>query len=114
MASGTTEQQRARAQNLKPWRKGESGNSGGISKAAALLRQALSEPKDVKRVAQRLLELVDSTDDQVSIKAVMFWIDHVKGKASQPITGEDGAPLIPDLSSLVEKFREAAKREVDG
>jgi hypothetical protein len=81
---------------------GQSPNPGGRPKAATELTQALAGL--AVDAAVRLAELMDSADDKVALDATKFVIDHVKGKASQAITGADGAPLIPTNDELEDRL----------
>lgn len=103
MASGSSSDQRLK--NLKPWKAGQSGNPSGRSRAADELRKALEG--DAPAARQRLRELLDSADEQVALKAAQFIIDHVKGKPSQAITGDDGGPVKVDFG-VVEMLRKLA------
>lgn len=101
--AGNTEKQR---QNLgRPWAPGQSGNVSGRSKAANELRKALEQ--DAPYARQRIRELIDSPDDQVALKAAVFVVEQVKGRAVQAFAGDDGGPVKVDFG-LVEMLRKLA------
>ena len=79
---------------------GESPNPGGRSKAATELRHALECLAD--DAGKRLGGLLHSEDEKIALEAAKFVIDHVKGKATQAITGADDEPLIPTASGLID------------
>jgi hypothetical protein len=94
VAVASTEDQRRK--NLgRPWKPGQSGNPSGRSRAADELRKALEQ--DAPHARQRLRELLDSDDESIALRAAEFVIDHVKGRPTQAVTGEDGGPVQIDL-----------------
>ena len=76
---------------------GPSPNPGGRPKASTALKQALEALAD--GVDTKLGRLLDSGDERVALDAIKFLIDHVKGKARQEITGEDGGAIKVDASA---------------
>lgn len=84
---------------------GPSPNPGGRPKAATALKQALEAlAEDADKKLKRLL---DSDDEKIALDAVRFLIDHVKGKARQEITGEDGGAIKVDASAgLLERLKQ--------
>lgn len=104
MATGDNSGHRG-TQNLRPWKPGQSGNPSGVSSAAKQLQKALEG--DWKDAHKRLRDLLFSDDERVALEAAKFYIDHIKGKAKQALTGEDGGPLKIDLG-VVEMLRKLA------
>lgn len=87
---------------------GPSPNPGGRPKASTALKQALEAlATDGEGVHKKLARLLDSADEKIALDALKFLIDHVKGKARQEITGEDGGAIKVDASAGV---LEALKR----
>lgn len=85
---------------------GQSGNPSGISSAAKQLQKALEG--DWQDAHKRLRELLFSADEKVALEAAKFYVDHIKGKAKQAITGDEGGPVKIDLS-VVEMLRKLAE-----
>jgi hypothetical protein len=78
---------------------GPSPNPGGRPKAATELRQRLEVLALDDDAAQVLRELMQSPDEKIRLDTVKFIVDHVKGKPSQAITGEDGGAIKIDGSA---------------
>jgi hypothetical protein len=83
------------------WKKGQSGNPGG--------RKPI--PRDVLEMAraacpeavQRLVTAMREDCGKVAVTAAVALLNRAYGAPTQPLTGADGAPLIPprpDLSRL--------------
>ncbi len=87
------------------WPKGKSGNPSGRSSASQALTRALEA--DWADAHKRLRELLNSDDERVALEAAKFYVEHIKGKAKQTITGEDGGPLKVDFG-VVEMLRKLA------
>ncbi len=104
MASGNSAGHKG-TQNLRPWKPGQSGNPSGVSSAAKQLQKALEG--DWQTAHKRLYELLCSDDEKIALEAAKFYVDHIKGKAKQAITGDDGGPLKVDLG-VVEMLRKLA------
>jgi hypothetical protein len=89
----------------RPFQPGQTGNPGGRSKAATLLRQAIESLHE--DAGARLRELLHSDDEKIALEATKFTIEHIKGKPSQAITGEDGGPILVDMG-VVDMLRKLA------
>lgn len=90
-----------------PWVKGQSGNPGGRPKAeaevVALARQA--SPKAI----ERLVKLVNSDDERVSIAAANSVLDRAFGKPTQMLAGDPDLPPVGgfDLTGLTKEQKRA-------
>ena len=62
---------------------------------------------DWQEAHKRLRELLFSDDEKIALEAAKFYVDHIKGKAKQAITGEDGGPIQVDMG-MVEMLRKLA------
>lgn len=71
------------------WKSGESGNPGGRPKTGDAFGELVRKQKGLpKKLLQVSLDLLDSTDESVRLKAVVFLKESGWGKATQPISGE--------------------------
>lgn len=86
--------------NLRPWRKGQSGNPGGRPKKLitdAILDAIEEDPQQVKKVATSLLKRAAKTDS-----AFVALRDTVQGKPLQEISGPDGQPIPVSVKGIDE------------
>jgi hypothetical protein len=82
----TAPQNRANAGQFK---KGQSGNPGGRVKVDPDVKEALKAA--CPRAAERLVELMESPDEAVAMKAAATILDRVHGKPAQSlILGNEG------------------------
>lgn len=86
----------------RPFAKGESGNPGGMPKAIAEVRRQLREL--LPEATETLRKLLKDESGKVRIMAVREVYDRTMGKPAQPITGEDGKPIIVDISAMLERL----------
>jgi hypothetical protein len=79
--------------NLKPWKKGQSGNPGGRTKTSREITQLALEGS--KKAIKRLLQLVDSKDERVALSAAIAVLDRGCGKPTQVMqhAGDPENPL---------------------
>lgn len=77
-----------------PWVKGQSGNPSGKPKEDAAVREAkeLARAKSPDAVL-KLIALMDSADEKVSLAACNSVLDRGLGKPVQAIVGDDENPL---------------------
>ena len=82
------------------FKKGQSGNPSGLSKARREVidgvRAKLGKKGNWELACRTLIKLLEHKDGKVQIAAVREYFDRVVGKAPLAITGADGDPLIPD------------------
>jgi hypothetical protein len=90
------------------WKPGQSGNPGGRPKDLAAFRERLKKLDDVAE--QALAECLQDSDGRVRVAALKEFFDRRYGKASQPITGEDGKPLRLEVG-LVDVLKKLADGE---
>ena len=104
---------RGRPENLKPWRKGQSGNPGGRPKKLPLtdeLRKLLAEvvPDDRQRrtFAEKIAEAVVKKAAKGNLQAVREIADRVEGKARQgiQIEGDDGKTFVFQIGMPLPKW----------
>ncbi|ACS41665.1 DUF5681 domain-containing protein [Methylorubrum extorquens] len=75
-----------------PFEKGKSGNPTGRPKIPAEVRE-LARGATVKALS-RAIELIDSADENVALKAVNTVLDRALGKPTQPVDGDgEGGPI---------------------
>lgn len=80
------------------WAPGKSGNPGGRPKAE---REVIDLAREASpRAIGRLIELVDSADERVSIAAANSVLERAFGKPTQPLSGDVDNPLIPATPSV--------------
>lgn len=72
-----------RNRNLKPFKKGQSGNPSGRPKKAHDVA-ALAKDNSVKAM-ERLVRLIDSVDDKVALSAANAVLDRAVGKPKQTV-----------------------------
>lgn len=87
---------------------GQSGNPGGRIKRTPEMQEAISLAANATpRAMQRLIDLIDSKDEKVSIAASNSIIDRTLGKAAQPIVGDkDHDPVqVDEISGLPRELR---------
>jgi hypothetical protein len=92
-------------QNLKPWKKGQTGNPGGVSRERRIALSVLREWCD-ERAAQRMIELAESHDD-LRVASVMTKeiVDRIWGKPKERPETEDAKPLIDPAKLTDEQKR---------
>lgn len=79
----------------RPFVKGQpSPNPGGRPKKLVEFQRALTE-RYYEKALDVLGECLDDEDGKVRMAALRETFDRMFGKASQPITGADGQPLVP-------------------
>jgi hypothetical protein len=79
------------AQNLRPWRKGFSGNPSGRRKEEGPVRDLAR--RYTVRAIRRLAQLMASNNERVAVIAAQALLDRGWGKPAQALTGPDGGPL---------------------
>lgn len=94
---------------MSKFKPGESGNPGGRPKADPQVVEILTAA--CPKAAQKLVELIDSTDVKLARVACDSILDRVLGKATQPISGDDSmAPIgVRDYSKLTKAERETLR-----
>ena len=105
-----------RIQNLKPFKKGESGNPGGRPKkdlASIIAREVFEEyPEKIKAAFVKALE----RGDPAAFKALA---DRAYGRLPQPVehAGSDGAPIEIifgcEMPPWVKPYQEAATAKLE-
>lgn len=86
----------------RPFKKGVSGNPGGMPKAIADVRRKLRDLLPDATAA--LAELLEHHDGKVRIMAVREVYDRTMGKPTQPVSGEDGKPITVDISAALARL----------
>lgn len=103
MASGNKDKSK---ENLRPWKKGQSGNPSGRKKipedAKAMLKAAT--PAAVKLLVDTLNNTNEKTETRV--KCAETVLDRVYGKANQPI---DLGGEVPKIEIVLNGAEELAK-----
>lgn len=103
MASGCSAKSK---ENLRPWKKGQSGNPSGRAKipedAKAMLKAAT--PAAVKLLVDTLNNSNEKTETRV--KCAETVLDRVYGKANQPI---DFGGELPKIEIVLGEAKELAK-----
>jgi hypothetical protein len=81
-------------QNLRPWKKGESGNPGGKSKIVEEIRTLAR--RHSTRAFARIVELVEDDDSRVAMAAAKEVLDRAWGKpgAAEDENGPKGQVTI--------------------
>lgn len=95
----------------RPFIKGNRANPGGRPKVAADVK-ALARVHGPDAIA-RLRVLMDSDDGRTAVAACNSILDRAYGKASQPVTGEDGGALKLDVAAdvaLLETLKRLARK----
>lgn len=97
----------------KPWqfKKGESGNPGGKSPERERLRRYIVDAygqESIDGIAELARAAKSST---VRLDAWIWLAEQTVGKASQPITGEDGGPVKVDIPAIAAKLKKLAGEE---
>lgn len=87
----------------RPFEKGKSPNPGGRPKLIVAFRKALEE-RHYEAALDALESALSDEDGKVRIAACREVFDRLFGKASQPITGEDGKPIAFDLTPILERL----------
>lgn len=90
-------QNRAKAGRFKA---GTSGNPGGRPKLAPDVKDALKAA--TPRAAERLVELMESPDENVALKAAATVLDRVHGKPTQPVSGDDEKGPLRHIVEVVD------------
>lgn len=94
-----------------PFKPGQSGNPSGRPKIANELRAYIAGPNGEKTKADidaiRSIAEDPKQEGMVRLKARTWLAEQIVGKASQPITGEDGSPIQVmgvDLLPMLERL----------
>ncbi len=87
-----------RLNNLRPFPKGVSGNPSGTSKAVAELR-ALARANTTTGF-NKLVELMDSTDERVALMAAKEILDRGHGRPSQAEDGNQDRTVVVNIPPL--------------
>ena len=103
-----TEPRPSRRSPGRPFKKGVSGNPGGAPRGLSEFRKRIAKLDGVAEKA--LAECLVSEDGRVVVAALKEFFDRRYGKASQPVTGEDGKPIRFDVS-IVDTLRKLAGSE---
>lgn len=80
------------------FQKGQSGNPGGRPKANEEFREACRE--HTSEALSTLLNWMRGDDPKAAIAAANSILDRGWGKATQPISGEDGAALVQPVINI--------------
>jgi hypothetical protein len=76
----------------RPFEKGQSGNPSGRVKIPAEVREIARGATE--HAIRRAVELIDSKDANVALKAINTVLDRAWGKPTQPVDGDgDGGPI---------------------
>ena len=90
------------------FKKGESGNPGGVSKTAKEIRELARQ--NCPHAIRKLIKLLESKDERTVIAAAKELMDRGLGKAPQAIVGADGeGPVL----ARIERVIIAAGQEVE-
>ena len=71
-----------------PFAPGQSGNPGGRPKLPNEVKELARAASE--RAISRAIELMESPDENVALKAISTVLDRGYGKPAQAVTGEDG------------------------
>jgi hypothetical protein len=85
----------------KPFRKGQSGNPSGRPKTDPDVKEALKAA--CPAAAKRLVQLSQSFDEDVALKASIAILDRTYGKPTQPVSGDDSkgpVRVVVELADL--------------
>ena len=80
-----------RTANLKPFKKGQSGNPGGRRKSHREITALALENSE--RAIRRLVELMASKDERVALSACIAVLDRGIGKPVQAVVGDAENPI---------------------
>jgi len=80
----------------RPFKKGQSGNPGGIPKGTADVRAAARQHTD--RAIARLKKAIDSKDERVAVEASKAMLDRGWGRPVQALSGPDEGPVVIDFN----------------
>lgn len=83
---------------MAKFKKGQSGNPGGRPKDLAKVKE-LAQEHTVEAI-ERLAFWMRSNDPKASVAAANALLDRAWGKATQPISGEDGKPLVQPVINV--------------
>lgn len=95
--------------------KGRSGNPGGRRKTPPDVRDALIAA--CPRAVARLIELLDSDDERIALRASEVVIERCLGKVPQPLIGADGDDSPIEIKIIPVRFAEPetiTRPDVDG
>lgn len=101
--------------NLKPFKKGQSGNPAGRPKAATDIVKIARDNSD--KALKRLVKLIDSEEERVALAAAMAVLDRAVGKPAQTVAHatkdvKDIAELTTaELISILDHARNGRGRE---
>lgn len=106
--SGSRGEPERRLAGLVPFKPGQSGNPSGVSRASREFRDLA---KSFAPDALRKLKIIALKGNGMpSVRACEIIIERAFGKAPQPITGENGAPLDLGFGAAAGALIEAAVR----
>jgi hypothetical protein len=85
-----------RIANLIPWQPGQSGNPKGRSKEQGEIERLAKDRS--KRALERIIELVESTDERIALMAAKEVLDRAFGRAKQSEDADvDGRQLTINI-----------------
>lgn len=82
-----------------PFKKGASGNPSGRPKIAAEVKELAR--KHGQTALNRVVSLMQSPDERVSLAAAQEVMNRAYGKATQPVEGTDDGPPIKQVLEVI-------------
>lgn len=96
-----------------PWKKGQSGNPAGKKPRDKSFKHALMQKVNLEKQVKRLLELAESSDESIALKAILAISDRLDGTPIQSLRAH-----VTELPKIVvlgkdEKLPEGVEEQKD-
>ncbi len=86
---------KAKRTNRGQFKKGKSGNPGGRPRDVGAVKEAAAA--HTLEAIERLAYWMRSTNPKASVAAANALLDRAWGKPTQPLSGDDGKPLVQPI-----------------